>query len=337
MQPFDPLSISLRLYPHNELEDPALIIRELCDQASLALSGGFDGVMLSEHHGGFPGYLPLPSLFCAFILEEIESGWVAPCPLLLPLRPAAHIAEEIAWLGARHPGRIGLGVAAGGSPLDFEIMGVPFEEATQRFTSELPRIASLLRGERLEGLQQDPALRQLSSSPIPLVSAAMSRTASRRAAQAGLGILLEGISPPHQLAEYCDAYAGAGGDGPRIMIRRVWLGQPSYDVIERQRQVYSTMGGSLEGRSMPQDQTISSTDPVEIAERLIDAMTMSHCDSINIRIHLPGMTPDTLRSQIRGISEQVLPVLRSLLERVHTAPSSTATFVPVNRSLSPPQ
>ena len=91
----------------------------------MALAGGFDGVMTSEHHGGFAGYLPNPLQIASFVLEENPSGWAAPCPLLLPLRPTAQVAEEIAWLDARHPGRVGLGVAAGALPLDFEVMGVP--------------------------------------------------------------------------------------------------------------------------------------------------------------------------------------------------------------------
>src|SRR5215831_10954561 len=122
--PFAPGSISIRLYPHNELDAPG-VVAELCAQAALALRLGFDGVMTSEHHGGAPGYLPNPLQMATFVLEENASGWAAACPLLLPLRPAALVAEEVAWLAARHPGRVGLGVAAGALPLDFEAMDVP--------------------------------------------------------------------------------------------------------------------------------------------------------------------------------------------------------------------
>ena len=82
--PFAPGSISLRLYPHLDLPAPE-IVEELRAQAALAATHGFDGVMTSEHHGGFAGYLPNPLQMSAFILGENDSGWVAPCPLLLPL------------------------------------------------------------------------------------------------------------------------------------------------------------------------------------------------------------------------------------------------------------
>ena len=63
--PFAPGSVSVRLYPHNDLDAPA-IVRELTAQARTALSLGFDGIMTSEHHGGFAGYLPNPLQMVTF-------------------------------------------------------------------------------------------------------------------------------------------------------------------------------------------------------------------------------------------------------------------------------
>src|SRR6201992_2763461 len=141
--PFAAGSVSLRLYPHNELPAHA-IVRELCDQAALALGLGFDGVMTSEHHGGFAGYMAQPLQMATFILEESATGWAAAAPLLLPLRPTALVAEEVAWLQARHPGRVGVGVAAGALPLDFEVAGVRQAEAIDRFKAGLPRLVAML-------------------------------------------------------------------------------------------------------------------------------------------------------------------------------------------------
>ncbi len=155
--PFGAGSVSIRLYPHNELPADA-IVRELCAQAGLALGNGFDGVMTSEHHGGFAGYMAQPLQMASFILEENATGWAAAAPLLLPLRSTALVAEEVAWLQARHPGRVGLGVAAGALPLDFEAAGVSQADAIERFKAELPRLAAMLRGEELGQLEGDPAL-----------------------------------------------------------------------------------------------------------------------------------------------------------------------------------
>src|SRR2546430_11744834 len=113
---FAPGSISFRAYPHAGLDAPA-IVAELRAQAALAVTHGFDGVMTSEHHGGFAGYLPNPLQLAGFLLDAMPTGWAAACPLLLPLRPAALVAEEVAWFAARVPPRVGGGGPAGAPAL----------------------------------------------------------------------------------------------------------------------------------------------------------------------------------------------------------------------------
>src|SRR5471030_2962960 len=113
------------------------MVRELRDQAVLGTEAGFDGVMTSEHHGGFAGYMPNPLQAAGWLLEAMPSAWAAPCPLLLTLRPPALVAEEVAWLAARYPGRVGLGMAAGSLVDDFLIMGLTKEDLTARFADGL--------------------------------------------------------------------------------------------------------------------------------------------------------------------------------------------------------
>src|SRR5215471_7032539 len=139
MTAFAPASVSFRSYPHDDLDPPA-ILEEMCAQAALAIDQGFDGVMTSEHHGGFAGYLPNPLQLAGFLLDAMPAGWAAPCPLLLPLRPAALVAEETAWLAARFPERVGLGVAAGALKDDFEIMGLPMDSRAARFSAGLEEL-----------------------------------------------------------------------------------------------------------------------------------------------------------------------------------------------------
>jgi alkanesulfonate monooxygenase SsuD/methylene tetrahydromethanopterin reductase-like flavin-dependent oxidoreductase (luciferase family) len=304
--PFAPGSVSLRLYPHNEL-DAAGVVRELCDQASLGLGGGFDGVMTSEHHGGFAGYLPTPLQTVSFILEENETGWAAACPLLLPLRPTVQVAEEVAWLAARHPGRVGLGVAAGALPLDFTAMEVPIEQAVPLFKARLPRIVDLLSGRGLGDLAGDRALQQCARSPVPVLSAAASVGAARRAAVSGAGMLTEGMSSVERLRSYCDAYDQAGGTGSKVVIRRVWIGRPDARLVADQQAVYRSYSGS---RQFGDDRTLTADDPVELAERLHAVCVASGADAVNLRVHLPGITAAQARGQIEGLADRVLPELR---------------------------
>jgi alkanesulfonate monooxygenase SsuD/methylene tetrahydromethanopterin reductase-like flavin-dependent oxidoreductase (luciferase family) len=310
--PFAPGSVSLRLYPHNDLPASA-VIDELCAQATLALSHGFDGIMTSEHHGGFPGYLPNPLQMVTFMLEENPQGWAAASPLLLPLRPAALAAEEVAWLAARHPARVGVGVAAGALPLDFEAMGVPIGSAVARFKAELPRLVDMLRGHDLGALGGDPALARCADHPVPVLSAAASTTAAARAAACGAGILMEGMSSVDRLARICARYDEAGGLQSKVLIRRVWLGDPRRDLVDRQREVYDSYAGGA--GAFGDDQTISGHDPAEVAARLCAIVTDVGADALNVRIHLPGMPPEHVREQIVRLGTDVVPTLKALLAR----------------------
>jgi alkanesulfonate monooxygenase SsuD/methylene tetrahydromethanopterin reductase-like flavin-dependent oxidoreductase (luciferase family) len=317
-RPFEPASVSIRLYPHNEL--PAdLVVSEICAQAGLALDSGFDVVMTSEHHGGFAGYMAQPLQMASFILEEHASGWAGAAPLLLPLRPTALVAEEVAWLHARHRGRVGLGVAAGALPLDFEIAGISQPDAVNTFKEELPRLVAMLRGEGLGDLDGDPALRACRRAPVPVLSAAVSVAAAVRAARCGAGILMEGMSAPERLTRLTSAFDEAGGTGSKVLIRRVWLGRVHSGLVESQRAVYESYAAGSFGA----DQTVASDEPGEVAERLATIMHEVGADAVNLRVQLPGMAPDQVREQIERIgSTVVVPLKRILSTRGWATPHS---------------
>ncbi len=304
--PFARGSVSIRLYPHNELGADA-IVAELCAQARLAVDAGFDGVMTSEHHGGFAGYLAQPLQTAAFVLEETDSGWAAACPLLLPLRAVALVAEEVAWLNARHRGRVGLGVASGALPLDFEVAGVPAGDAPDIFKTALPRVVALLRGEGLGDLAGDPALRACRDDPVPVLSAAVSNAAARRAAACGAGILMEGMSGPDRLGALTRTFVEAGGTGATVAIRRVAVGALRSDLVRRQRAVYDSYSGPT---PFGDDQTIASTDPAEVVDRLADLVAATGIGALNLRVQLPGMTPEDVRAQIELLGAEVVGPLK---------------------------
>src|SRR5271157_5680482 len=306
--PFAAGSVSIRLYPHNELPAGA-IVDELCAQAGLALDSGFDGVMTSEHHGGFAGYMAQPLQMASFVLEEQATGWAAAAPLLLPLRSTALLAEEVAWLQARHGGRVGLGVAAGALPLDFAAAGVDQADAVDRFKVELPRLVGMLRGEDLGELEGDPALLACREAPVPVLSAAVSVAAAVRAAGCGAGILMEGMSAPERLVRLTRGFDDAGGTGSKVLIRRVWLGRVPAELVASQRAVYESYAGS----SFGEDQTIASDDPDEMAERLGAVMRDVGADALNLRVQLPGMWPEQVREQIARIGTAVVPQLKKFL------------------------
>ena len=305
-------SISLRLYPHNELDAPE-IVDHLCTQAALAAEVGFDGVMTAEHHGGFAGYLPNPLQISGFQLASMRTGWAAPCPVLLPLRPVAMLAEEVAWLDARFPGRVGVGVAPGSLSLDFEAMDIDQEQMMPLFRAGLPRLVAMLSGRELGLLEGDRALRLLDSTPIPVISAAMSPAAVRRAAAAGAGVLFDGGTTIARIRELTDVYRAVDGTGARILIRRVWLGEPPRQAFEDQLDVYRSYSTDAALAHWRDNGWICGDDPRQLAEALVGAVRESDATCLNLRLHAPGIDAVSVRAQITALGAEVLPILRERL------------------------
>jgi alkanesulfonate monooxygenase SsuD/methylene tetrahydromethanopterin reductase-like flavin-dependent oxidoreductase (luciferase family) len=203
-----------------------------------------------------------------------------------------------------------LGVAAGALPLDFSAAGIDQADAVDRFKAELPRLVAMLRGEDLGDLDGDPALRACREAPIPVLSAAVSGAAAVRAARCGAGILMEGMSAPERLARVTRAFDEAGGEGSKVLIRRVWLGRLRSELVDSQRAVYESY--AADATSFGDDQTIACDDPAEVAERLAATVCEVGADALNLRVQLPGMEPQQVREQIERIGSAVLPALREI-------------------------
>lgn len=308
--PFAPGSVSLRLYPHNDLAATA-IVDEMRMQAALAAQHGFDGVMTSEHHGGFHGYLPNPLQAAGWCLETMPHGWAAPCPLLLPLRPPALVAEEIAWMAARFPGRVGIGVASGALPADFEIMHAPMNGLAARFTTAFEELAGMLDGSEPRGLADDTAIRACAEHPIPMLSAAMGFTAARRAARLGAGLLFDSLSTPERCRELVDAYRVAGGSAPCVLIRRAWVGEAPRGNLDDQLAVYRSYSPTSAQANWGGDELVVAPSPEAVAAGLLDTLQRSGADALNLRVHVPGVSPADAREQIARLGDEVLGPLRA--------------------------
>jgi alkanesulfonate monooxygenase SsuD/methylene tetrahydromethanopterin reductase-like flavin-dependent oxidoreductase (luciferase family) len=316
-RPLAPGSVSLRLYPHLDLA-PSEVVEELRTQAALASEHSFDGVMTSEHHGGFGGYLPNPLQAAGWCLEAMPHGWAAPCPLLLPLRPTALVVEEIAWLAARFPGRVGLGVAAGALPADFELMRVPTDDLTARFATALGELAAALDGSGPGALGGDPAVAACADHPVPLVSAAMGLTAVRRAASFGAGVLFDSLSTPARCRTLTDAYRDSGGRGPSILIRRAWVGEPPRAEVDHQVGVYRSYSSDDAVAHWGGDELIASDDATEVADALVEVARGAGADALNLRVHVPGLRPEAVREQIERLGRDVVPLVSRALGRDDT-------------------
>jgi alkanesulfonate monooxygenase SsuD/methylene tetrahydromethanopterin reductase-like flavin-dependent oxidoreductase (luciferase family) len=306
-------SIFAVLNLHHEL-GPTAALDTVRRQARRAIDLGFEGVGLSEHHAGFPGYLPAPLLAGATLLADLPRGFYAALPVILPLRQAPLVVEEAAWLDAIFPGRVVLGLAAGYQEEDFEPFGVPFAERFPRFRRQFEEVAIALRGESaVEGLRRDPALRQ-AAGRVGLVMATRGRRNARLAARLGAA-----VTPTQLTVEgYRDlfgVYRAAGGRAARVVQRWVFLGDPPADAIE-------ALNASV--RAAPGDHSwwddgarivpLSDHSPRRLAERLLDWLRASDGTALCVRFHLGPLASDVVGEQIERFGADVLPLVRRGLD-----------------------
>jgi alkanesulfonate monooxygenase SsuD/methylene tetrahydromethanopterin reductase-like flavin-dependent oxidoreductase (luciferase family) len=302
-------SISLRLYRH---ELPARqLIDELCQQAALAVESGFDGVMTNEHHGGFPTYLPNPTQVAGFALASMRRGWAAPCPLLLPLKHWSHVAEDLAWLSARYPGRVGAGFAVGGLDLDFELADLPWKERWTRFRTALPSVVDALSGGCEGALASDPAIAECAEEPLPMVMAAQGERSAKLGARLGLGLIYDSLQPPESIGQLSKLYRSEGGTGRLVLIRRVWLGPPPERAAESQVAFYKSFASQQAQSTWVSDELMTEDSPELLAERLLEALEGAQSDALNLRLHAQGVAPAAIRAQIESIGREVIPRLRA--------------------------
>ena len=123
------------------------------------------------------------------------------------------MAEEIAWLAARFPGRVGLGVASGALRADFEIMHVPMDGLAKRFHEGFEELAGMLNGTDARGTRRrprDPGVRR-APDPGGERGDGLHRGAARRALRRGM--LFDSLSIGRALPRAHRRVPRAGGTG----------------------------------------------------------------------------------------------------------------------------
>jgi hypothetical protein len=80
----------------------------------------------------------------------------------------------------------------------------------------------------------------------------------------------------------------------------------SSGLVDAQRAVYESYAAG----SFGQDQTIASDDPGELVERLAATVQEVGADALNVRVQLPGMSPEQVREQIALIGSTVVEAVK---------------------------
>jgi len=309
-RPYGPGGISVGIQAEGRTAGE--LIANLIDQARTADSSGFDGVSVSEHHGGFVGYVPSPLQATGWLLPAMNRGWAATGPLLLSLRNPVLVAEEAAWLAARFPHRVGLGVGPGFAPLDFETVGVPIEERLRRYRGALEVLAAALAGQGPESLARDSAIGELAPGSIPIVATLGGPVGSAHAGRLGVSCMVDSFASIEKARGLFERYAAAGGRGTRILCRRAWFGPPDPKRMAVLAASYRSIG-SASTVGGPQTDFIASADPDEISARLVAETRATSADALLLRFHYPGLEQLEILTQLELIGREVLPRVREHL------------------------
>lgn len=184
------LQFGINLFPHQ------------WEEVSRMEDLGYDSVWTSEHiFFYFPTFDALTSLAAmAARTNRIRLGTAV---MLLPLRPAALAAKEVASVDIISGGRVILGIGVGGEyPKEFEAVGVPVKERGRR-ADEAIQVMKLLYGQdnvtfqgrytTLNGVTLQPKPKQPGGPPIWI--AGRSEAAMRRAGRLGDGYIPYLFSP----------------------------------------------------------------------------------------------------------------------------------------------
>jgi alkanesulfonate monooxygenase SsuD/methylene tetrahydromethanopterin reductase-like flavin-dependent oxidoreductase (luciferase family) len=246
-----------------------------------------------------------PLLACNWILAATERIWSGPPPYLLNLRNPVLVAEELAWMAARFPGRVGAALAAGYAKSDFDLLGVDFADRGARLAEGLTTLQATLAGET--GAAADPAIAGWAEHPAPLLSAANSPVAVRRAAARGLGIFFPGGEPRNRLQGLIETYRETGGSGPVVKIRTLWMGDPPPGALEERDRIYreaAAKSGARHANGFAEPFAHGSDE--RIHEEIAQDFEALDIDGINVRFYLKGVEHPAVVDQIQRFGGAVL-------------------------------
>jgi alkanesulfonate monooxygenase SsuD/methylene tetrahydromethanopterin reductase-like flavin-dependent oxidoreductase (luciferase family) len=310
VQPLGPASISVGLStgPGSGRE----IVAQLARDAVAAIDAGFDGVTLSEHHGGFPQYVPSPLLLAGVLLARLPRGFACAAPSILPLRTAVTVAEDLAWLDAAFTGRVGAGFAPGYQQSDFDAVGVDFDGRQRAFWAGLESVTTTLgRGPVPSQVRNDPAVAGLSEGSVPVLAGVGGPVGVRRAARLGVGLLVTSLRPAEEARELVRVHRDAGGRGSVVLIRRVHVGEGAAGFGTS----LTHWSGAAPGADWlrPDDDALVTGPAGQVADALVDAVTTSRCSALNLRLDAYSNDIAQVPDQVAALGAEVLPRVREAL------------------------
>jgi hypothetical protein len=91
------------------------------------------------------------------------------------------------------------------------------------------------------------------------------------------------------------------------------VGEPPRERVDAQVDVYRSYAANAAMQHWKGDQYVGENDPIAVVDTLTDVLARTGADALNLRVHVPGVTPDQAREQIARLGAEVLPGVRNAL------------------------
>ena len=315
--------------------------RDIVELARLAERVGFDSAWVSEHHGSGDGYMPslLPVLGAlAAATDRILLGTGV---MLAPFHDPLRLAEDAATVDLLSEGRLIVGLGLGWREEEFRMWDIPIGERVRRTTETVEVLRKAWAGERFshdgrifsyDRVRITPPPAREGGPPIYL--GGFAEASVRRAGRLGDGYILSRsrLEDAHRNLAWAEEGAREAGRDPAelgfAMLRNAFVARErAWETVlpgvSHQLGVYPAWaaGADTPDRGFevhpPDEETIrevtTAGDPEEVADGLrpfVDAFGDRRDFHLIVRLHYPGMDPDTAARAIELFGAEVLPALR---------------------------
>ena len=295
--------------------------RDMRELASLIEELGYDELWLSEHHFFYDGYCPALLPAAASVLSVTDRLRVGTGMLLLPMYDPARLAAVATDLAERSGGRLDLGVGMGYRDVEFDGHGVSRKQ-------RLPRMVS-----GLEVLERAEA-----AGGPPIWMGAQLVDPVKRAGRRGHPILFSAALPFERCRTLTQVWEEGWAESGRPLaekpalgaLRNIWLTEDrkereaARDWVRASYVQYAGLGWTLPAVGDHQQQDYAEETDKAIADTVETTITgsadecirqLQQFDEIGIkhiafRLILDGEPRRALESQLRRLSDLVLPRLR---------------------------
>ncbi len=292
---------------------PPAVYREAITEARTVEELGFDTFWMGEHHLSYDGYCPSLLPAAAGVLAATSTLRVASGVLVLPLHPAARVAEGCAALESLAPGRFRLGLGAGYRRGEFAAAGVALADRAALIDTRL----AALRGEHRDRV-----------GPADIWLGTGIATGVTRAARFGASVLLMPTVTSRRIPELRARWAEElrtvpGAAAPRFGIMRetwvdpdparvrwargrlteMWRHYSNFWVDDplAQREHRDELAAQMAGQAL-------FGSPAEVTDRL-GRLIEAGADTVALRVRFDGVPAAEVRHCLDHLVERVLPQL----------------------------